>query len=60
MEKAIRAKEVASKTGLPVWAVRKYVRDGVISGVQIGGKGTALWIMEDEADKLCALLKGQR
>lgn len=60
MEKAIRAKEVASRTGLPISAIRRYIQDGIIKSAQIGGKGTSIWILESEAEKLLARLRGDK
>ena len=58
MEKVIRVKDVATRTGLPGWVVRQYVREGVIRSAQPSGKGRAIWILESEADRLRALLEG--
>lgn len=60
VEKVIRIKDVADRTGLPVWAVRQYVREGVIKSGQPGGKNRAVWIPEGEADRLRALLEGTK
>lgn len=58
MEKLIRVKDVAARTGLPGWVVRQYAREGVIKSSQPGGKNRAIWILESEAERLRRLLEG--
>ena len=59
MGKFIRVKDFMSRTGLPKWAVYKYISDGTIKGTQLEGKGTAIWIVESEVERFAALLRGK-